>query len=86
VQVRVRAIAQASLVAIHQARIQALATKAHLTDRERDVLSFLLLGRTLDDIAGLLSLSRRTVKFHQGNILQKLGADSRADLIRFVGF
>ena len=33
-----------------------------------------------------LSVSSRTVKFHQGNILQKLGADSRADLLRLAGF
>jgi PAS domain S-box-containing protein len=86
VQVSVRTIAQTSLVAIHEARIHALSEKAHLTERERDVLKCLLLGRTLDEIAILLELSPRTVKFHQGNILQKLGADSRADLIRFVGF
>jgi PAS domain S-box-containing protein len=86
VRVGVRTIAEKSLVAIHDARIAALAEKAHLTDRERDVLGYLILGRTLDDIAMLLELSRRTVKFHQSNILQKLGADSRADLIRFIGF
>jgi PAS domain S-box-containing protein len=86
VRVSVRLIAEASLVAIHDARIAALADKAHLTERERDILHYLLLGRSLDDIATLLELSRRTVKFHQGNVLQKLGADSRTDLIRFIGF
>jgi len=86
VRVSMRTIAEASLAAIHDARIAALAEKAHLTGRERDILSYLLLGRSLDDIATLLDLSRRTVKFHQANILQKLGADSRTDLIRFIGF
>ena len=42
--------------------------------------------RTLEDIAVSLQLSRRTVKFHLSNLLQKLGVDSRVDLIRITGF
>jgi DNA-binding CsgD family transcriptional regulator len=86
VRVRVRTVSASSLTAIHETRVGALAEKARLTQRERDVLNLLLNGRSLADIATELALSRRTVKFHQGNVFQKLGVDSRADLIRLFGF
>jgi len=48
------------------------------------VLDLLLLGRTMGDIAMVLQISVRTVKYHQRNIQQKLGADSRFDLARIL--
>jgi DNA-binding NarL/FixJ family response regulator len=56
--------------------------QANLTSREREVLDLLLLGRTHEDIAEVLGISERTSKFHQANLLQKLGAESRFDLLR----
>jgi DNA-binding NarL/FixJ family response regulator len=41
-------------------------------------------GTSMEDIASELAISPRTVKFHQANVLQKLGADSRSDLLRLV--
>ncbi len=55
---------------------------ARLTAREREVLELLLLGRTHEDIAHVLGISERTSKFHQTNLLAKLGAESRLDLMR----
>jgi len=63
-------------------RIEALALEMHLSSRERDVLDLLLLGRSSDEIGTVLSISPRTAKFHQANILQKLGVESRNELIR----
>jgi two-component system sensor histidine kinase/response regulator len=57
-------------------------TQARLTEREREVLELLLLGRTHHDIAHALGISERTSKFHQSNLLVKLGAESRLDLMR----
>lgn len=56
--------------------------QARLTEREREVLELLLLGRTHEDIAHVLGISERTSKFHQSNLLVKLGAESRLDLMR----
>jgi DNA-binding NarL/FixJ family response regulator len=56
--------------------------QARLTDREREVLDLLLLGRTHEDIAVALGISERTARFHQTNLLEKLGAESRLDLMR----
>lgn len=56
--------------------------QARLTEREREVLELLLLGRSHEDIATVLGISERTSKFHQSNLLVKLGAESRLDLMR----
>ena len=86
VRLSVRLVTDRVLTAIYQARIDAVAERGRLSERERTVLQHLLLGRSLDEIAAALALSRRTIKFHQLNILQKLGVDSRVELIRITGF
>ena len=80
----VRSLTMASLAAIFQAKLDELALRARLSKRERSVFGYLMDGRAVDDIASELSISPRTVKFHQANVLQKLGADSRTDLMRLV--
>lgn len=55
---------------------------AELTAREVEVLDLVLMGRAHEDIAVALGISERTSKFHQANILRKLGAESRYDLLR----
>jgi PAS domain S-box-containing protein len=65
-----------------RARTQSLAEAAALSAREREVLSLLLLGRSYREIGRALGIGERTVKYHQANILEKLGADSRLDLLR----
>ena len=51
-----------------------------LTPRERDVARFLSQGKSNREIAERLVLSERTVENHVGNILTKLGFDSRAQI------
>ncbi len=82
--VAVRRVSSASLSAVMQARLGELAERAQLSKRERSVFVQLMEGRAVDEIASELAISPRTVKFHQANVLQKLGADSRTDLIRLV--
>lgn len=84
VWVSVRYVSKATLSAIHDARVARLSQRADLSERERAVLEFLLAGASLQQIAALLRLSLRTVKFHQTNVLTKLGADSRTDLLRLL--
>jgi len=50
------------------------------------VLELLVLGRTAREIAALLSVTERTARFHTANVLDKLGASSRADLIRVLWY
>lgn len=55
-----------------------------LSDREREVLTLVAQGRTSKEIADRLVLSQKTVMCHRANINRKLGARSRADLIRWA--
>jgi two-component system response regulator NreC len=55
-----------------------------LTDREREVLSLIALGHTNSEIAKQLYLSVRTVESHRAHIQQKLGLQSRAELVRYA--
>jgi DNA-binding CsgD family transcriptional regulator len=78
------ALSDQQLSALSEARLERLARRAGLSAREQEVLQLLLFGRSLDEIAQLLGISTRTVRFHQGNLLDKLGADSRSDLVRLL--
>jgi NarL family two-component system response regulator LiaR len=50
-----------------------------LTEREREVLSLIVDGKSNAEIAGLLSVSLSTARFHVSTILSKLGAANRAE-------
>jgi len=52
-----------------------------LTAREREVLSLVREGLGNKDIAGRMSISEHTVKFHISSILGKLGAGSRTEAV-----
>ncbi|MGB9673940.1 MAG: response regulator [Anaerolineales bacterium] len=55
-----------------------------LSEREREVLVLLAQGKTYQQIAEILFISPKTVDFHRGNIMRKLGLTSRADLTKFA--
>jgi PAS domain S-box-containing protein len=84
VRLRIRTISESTLGAIHEAKMQRIAEKGSLSEREYAVLRSLLMGRSIEDIAGDLEITPRTVKYHQANVLQKVGADSRVDLLRLI--
>jgi DNA-binding CsgD family transcriptional regulator len=84
VRVTVRCIDASLLPDLVDAKIARVAEANGLSDRERQVLRLLLRGRGVEDIATMLEIAPRTVKFHQANVLQKLAADSRLDLLRVV--
>lgn len=54
---------------------------APLTDRECTVLDWLKEGKTNWEIAAILGISERTVKFHVANIRTKLSASSRSHAV-----
>lgn len=54
---------------------------ADLSEREREVLTFIASGASNPEIAEQLNLSERTVKGHVSNIFAKLGARDRAAAI-----
>ena len=57
---------------------------ARLTPRERSVLPLVARGLMNKQIAAELEIVEQTVKVHRGRIMEKLEAESVADLVRFV--
>lgn len=53
-----------------------------LSNREKEVLDFLLAGKNCRDIANALKISVRTAEAHRRNIFQKTGVHSQVDLVR----
>ncbi len=57
------------------------ARAAALSDREREVLRLVAGGQANKRIARTLGITERTVKFHVTSILNKLGAENRAQAV-----
>ncbi len=55
-----------------------------LTARENDVLKLVAEGKTNKEIAATLFITERTVKFHVGAIMGKLGAGNRTEAVRLA--
>jgi DNA-binding NarL/FixJ family response regulator len=55
-----------------------------LTDRQRRVVQLVAEGRKNDEIAKILQISVKTVQFHRGQIMRKLGVHSAVGLTRFA--
>ena len=55
-----------------------------LTPREREVLQLLAEGKTSKEIAGILSISARTVETHRSQIMNRLGLHTVAQLTRYA--
>ncbi|HVV34917.1 MAG TPA: response regulator [Vitreimonas sp.] len=57
---------------------------ATLTPRERDVLPLVVSGLLNKQAAAELGISEVTLQLHRRNVMQKLGANSLADLVRMA--
>jgi FixJ family two-component response regulator len=55
-----------------------------LTPREREVLLHVVTGKLNKQIAGDLNITEKTIKVHRGRVMQKMQANSVADLVRMV--
>jgi DNA-binding NarL/FixJ family response regulator len=55
-----------------------------LSDREFEVLGRIVAGEAIGEIGASLNLSAKTISTHKMRLMQKLGVDNNADLIRYA--
>ncbi len=56
----------------------------HLTQREREVLDLIIVGKLNKQIADVLGISIKTVEVHRARVMEKMGAHSLAELVQHV--
>lgn len=81
----VRAIARDAEARIARTRQrEAQGRYTHLTPRERQVFAHLISGQLNKQVGFDLGISERTTKIHRRQVLDKMQADSIADLVRMA--
>jgi len=55
-----------------------------LSSRQREVLQLIAEGRTMKEVATILSISQRTAESHKYDMMEVLGVKTTADLIRYA--
>ncbi|MGV2289959.1 response regulator [Trinickia sp. YCB016] len=56
-----------------------------LTPREHEVMARVVVGRLNKQIAGELGIAEKTIKIHRARVMEKMGAQTLADLIHLAG-
>jgi DNA-binding CsgD family transcriptional regulator len=64
--------------------IATFTTRTTLTPRELQVATLIAYGHTNGEIATRLEISVRTAEMHRANAMRKLGAESRAEIVRWA--
>lgn len=68
---------------LEQATSAALTARlATLTPRERDVMALVVAGKLNKQIAADLGTGEQNIKVHRGRVMEKMGVQSLADLVR----
>jgi FixJ family two-component response regulator len=77
-----QALERSRFALAQQAEVQELRDRhASLTPRERDVMTLVVSGLLNKQVADELGIAESTVKAHRGQIMQKMRANSFADLV-----
>jgi FixJ family two-component response regulator len=81
-----QALERSRLALVQEAEMQELRNRyASLTPREREVMALVASGLLNKQVGGELGISEVTVKAHRGQVMQKMTANSIADLVKMAG-
>ena len=80
-----RALERSRLALAHKIELQELRDRyASLTPREGQVMALVVSGLLNKQVGGELNISEKTVKAHRGQVMQKMKANSVADLVKMA--
>jgi DNA-binding NarL/FixJ family response regulator len=57
---------------------------ANLTARQREILTLIVQGMTYEEMGRTLCLSERTIRYHVGEIIQRLNLENRSQVIAYA--
>ena len=81
-----QALERSRLALAYKKEMQELQDRyASLTPREREVMALVVSGLLNKQVGGELGISEITVKAHRGQVMQKMKANSVADLVKMAG-
>jgi len=81
-----RALDQEATDRVRRAQIAELQMRfSMLTSREQEVLGHVIAGRLNKQIAAVLGTTEKTVKVHRARVMEKMQAQSLAELVRLSG-